>query len=220
MPVPKPRLLIVDDDPHITATLSSIFSRFGHEVQTAEDGFSALRSIRAAVPDILLSDLNMPNMSGFELLSVVRRRFPHIYVIAVSAAFTGSAVPEGLAADAFHAKGTGLTQLIELVKAATYPHHARPDSIPAVMVWVTRTGERSTEGPVPITCPECLRGFALSRRRVRSFTDTTLCPQCDATVPYGLIPAVELVQPPARDKPRVSASVCLPASSHAEPSGP
>ena len=53
----------------------------------AEDGFSALAEIRKEVPDILLSDLNMPRMSGFELLSVVRRRFPSIRTIAMSGAF-------------------------------------------------------------------------------------------------------------------------------------
>ena len=59
------------------------------------DGLSALIEIREEVPDILLSDLNMPAMSGFELLSVVRRRFPAIYVIAMSGMFTESPDPSG-----------------------------------------------------------------------------------------------------------------------------
>jgi len=221
MPVPKPRLLIVDDDPHITATLSSIFSGLGHQVHIAEDGFSALKSVRAEVPDILLSDLNMPNMSGFELLSVVRRRFPGVFVIAVSAAFTGDAVPRGLAADAFHAKGTGLTQLFELVKAATYPHHARSDAGAAVTVWVTHAGERSAGTPLSITCPECLRGFAISWHPMDFLVETTVCPQCDAAVRYGLVPAMDPVHPAVpRAKPVVSAAVHLPAASLAEAGGP
>ena len=57
-------------------------------MRSAEDGFSALEEIRRLTPDVLLSDLNMPHMSGFELLSVVRRRFPAIYAIAMSGAFS------------------------------------------------------------------------------------------------------------------------------------
>lgn len=50
--------------------------RFGFSVRTAEDGFTALQILREVLPDIILSDLRMPGMSGFELLSIVRRRFP------------------------------------------------------------------------------------------------------------------------------------------------
>ena len=54
------------------------------------------------MPDVIISDLGMPNMSGFELLSVVRRRFPHVPVIAISAKFDGS--PNGVIADGFFSK--------------------------------------------------------------------------------------------------------------------
>ena len=94
----KPKLLIVDDELSTRNLLTQIFSNMGHDVNSAEDGFSALEQIRAEVPDILLSDLNMPRMSGFELLSVVRRRIPEIYVIATSGAFRGDEVPHGIAA--------------------------------------------------------------------------------------------------------------------------
>jgi DNA-binding NarL/FixJ family response regulator len=49
----------------------------------------------------------MPEMSGFEFLSVVRRRFPRISVIASSGAYGSRAVPMGVLADAFYAKGDG-----------------------------------------------------------------------------------------------------------------
>ena len=59
-----------------------------------------------AASDLIISDLNMPQMSGFEFLSVVRRRFPDIPVIAVSGAYdSGDQVPGGVIADAFYSKG-------------------------------------------------------------------------------------------------------------------
>ena len=83
MPTEKANLLIVEDEPSTRESLSGILSEFGNRVRSAEDGFSALVEIQNNSPDIILSDLNMPGMSGFELLSVVRRRFPAIRVIAM-----------------------------------------------------------------------------------------------------------------------------------------
>src|SRR5580704_17236933 len=102
-------LVVVDDNPALTSVLSEIFKDYGYTVRTAADGFDALATIRDRAPDILISDLNMPRMSGFELLSIVRRRFPSIAVIAMSGAYSGMAVPKGIAADAFYAKGSTST---------------------------------------------------------------------------------------------------------------
>jgi CheY-like chemotaxis protein len=96
------KLLIVDDDPWIRASLSEVLPEVGFSVRSANDGFSALAEIRNEIPDILLSDLNMPGMSGFELLSVVHRRLPSIRAIAMSGAFSGNEVPSGVVADAYY----------------------------------------------------------------------------------------------------------------------
>jgi CheY-like chemotaxis protein len=112
MPDVKPTLLIVDDEESIRTSLSHVFTEFGHSVRSAADGFAALSEIQRNVPDILLSDLNMPGMSGFELLSVVRRQFPAIRLIAMSGAFADDEAPLCLAADAFYRKGSGLRELL------------------------------------------------------------------------------------------------------------
>lgn len=107
---------MVDDNPVLVSVLAEILKEPGREVRCASDGFAALAQIRARVPDILVSDLNMPGMSGFELLSVVQRRFPAIAVIAMSGSYSGSQVPDGVAADAFCAKGAGsVERLVEIV---------------------------------------------------------------------------------------------------------
>jgi CheY-like chemotaxis protein len=60
--------------------------------------------MRGALPDLIMTDLKMPNMSGFEFLSVVRRRFPQIPTIAISGKFQPPVEPLGIFADAFFAK--------------------------------------------------------------------------------------------------------------------
>src|ERR1035437_7712117 len=100
MPNRKAKVLVVDDEPLIRTTMSLVLGEMGYHVRSAEDGFCALREIHQEMPDILLSDLDMPGMSGFELLSVVGRRFPAVHKIAMSGAYFGSEVPCGASADA------------------------------------------------------------------------------------------------------------------------
>jgi CheY-like chemotaxis protein len=110
-------LLIVDDEPSARTTFSGIFTQFGYSVRSAEDASAALVEIRQGLPDILLADLNMPGISGFEMLSIVRERFPTIQVIAMSGDFSGIFIPPGVCADAFYEKGSRLGHLLQIVAA-------------------------------------------------------------------------------------------------------
>lgn len=85
-PVIKNRVLVVDDDESIRELFTLLLRKEGYEVTAAENGFDGLLKLKKLVPDVIISDLNMPKMSGFEFLSVVRRRFPEISVIASSGA--------------------------------------------------------------------------------------------------------------------------------------
>lgn len=60
----KTRVLVVDDEPVILETMAAILEGEGFVVRTAEDGFAALVTLRQTLPDIIISDLRMPNMSG------------------------------------------------------------------------------------------------------------------------------------------------------------
>jgi CheY-like chemotaxis protein len=75
-------VLIVDDEASIRDSTSMLLRSAGYVVRTAEHGFDALLQLGTLASDVIISDLNMPQMSGFEFLSVVRRRFPEIVVIA------------------------------------------------------------------------------------------------------------------------------------------
>jgi len=162
MPGAKVNLLIVDDEPSTRRALSEIFTELGYGVQSAEDGFTALVRIRQAPPDILLSDLNMPGISGFELLSAVRDRFPAIRAIAMSGDFSGIAIPSGVCAEAFYEKGSSLGYLLQIVEAAAnaerQPSLRHPGT--SMPVWIPSNGHNLYEAAhVTLTCPECLRTF-------------------------------------------------------------
>src|SRR5437868_14182685 len=154
------RILVVEDDDTVRYTFSTVLEREGYNVSTANDGFDALLHLQREVPDVILSDLNMPQMSGFELLSVVRRRFPHVMVVAASGAYTSSAVPEGVIADAFYAKGQeSAAKLLEIIAnlIRTGPMEHKGINAP---VWIPRNGTDHNGRPfVVLTCTECLRSF-------------------------------------------------------------
>jgi CheY-like chemotaxis protein len=120
----KRSVLLVEDDGDLRVILAAMLIQTGYQVRTAWDGVSALLEIETGVPDIIVSDLNMPRMSGFELLSTVRAEFPSIPLIAMSGAFSGTQVPEGVIADAFYEKGTHPVFLVGLVSAMTRPRVA------------------------------------------------------------------------------------------------
>jgi CheY-like chemotaxis protein len=66
------RVLVIDDDPHVTKFFRLLLGRWGHEVFTANDGASALQAAPGFLPDVALVDLSMPRMSGYELARRLR----------------------------------------------------------------------------------------------------------------------------------------------------
>ena len=77
-------VLIVDDDESMRGLLSRHLTRAGFEALQAVDGIDALAVLRDTLPKVIISDLQMPRMSGPEFIGVVRQRFPTIPVIALS----------------------------------------------------------------------------------------------------------------------------------------
>jgi len=177
------RLLVIDDEPLSRDLLQSSLSGAGYEVRIAKDGFAALAQMRGALPDLIVSDLKMPNMSGFEFLSIARRRFPQIPTIAVSGEFHAPIEPLGVLADPFLAKPFSLDELVakiaELLRDAPPRPAIKRDRAP---VWVPRNGEYYV-----ITCTDCLRSFstpAEKSARVLRELRTLECIFCDAHVKF------------------------------------
>ncbi len=191
MPETHTSLLIVDDEPSVRASMSQVLSAIGYQVRSAEDGFSALAEIRKEVPDILLSDLVMAGMSGHELLSVVRRRFPTVQVIAMSGAFSGDEVPSGVAADAFYQKGSSVGSLLKLLAGLPRAKRRVPRRPAAAVtpIWIQRGGSASDgETWVTIACPECLRTFPQPTGSSINLLRQADCIYCHSLISYGIVP--------------------------------
>jgi CheY-like chemotaxis protein len=101
----KPQILVVDDETSIRESLGLLLVASGYDVAEAENGVSAVLHLNRAVPDLIVTDLNMPYMSGIELISHVRSRYPSISIVAMSGHYEGDAVPAGIIADRFYPKG-------------------------------------------------------------------------------------------------------------------
>ncbi len=111
----KLQVLLVDDDEAIRESLKMFLTSSDYEVSTAENGRAALLKMNDRLPDLVISDLNMPQMSGYEFLSVIRQRFPQVLRVAMSGAHKGPSVPPGVAANAFFGKGENVLNLLEIV---------------------------------------------------------------------------------------------------------
>lgn len=184
------RILVVDDDAVVRRLAEEVLPGQGFDVRVAADGFEALHLLKHALPDLIIADLNMPRMTGFELLSIVRRRFPQIPVIAVSGEYSGPTMPSGLIADLFLEKGTYTpAELLQHILGLLQHSPPRPSPAKAehAPLWIPVNGRPY----YVLTCTECLRSFPISfkdrealghekrERRVQ-------CDYCEAEVKYFL----------------------------------
>jgi signal transduction histidine kinase len=83
--VEKERILIVDDEEPIREMISKIVNRFGYETAMAGNGKEALEALRHEPFTILITDIIMPEMDGFELMKAVHAEFPDIHIICMTA---------------------------------------------------------------------------------------------------------------------------------------
>ncbi len=177
------RILLVDDDPTIRKIGSTLLESKHYEVLCAEDGFEGLAALKRSLPDIIISDLRMPNMSGFEFLSVVRHRFPAIPVIVISGEFSGLSVPESVLADAFFPKGQYrveelFAKIVELLhQLPTRPRAGKPMK---AAVWVM-----NEKGMIAVTCTECLRTFPVPD--ALTGINEVECDFCSCTIRFEIV---------------------------------
>ena len=128
----KPRVLIVDDDLDALEMMQDLFDSKGYKSMTAVNGIDAITKIKAQEPDIILSDIRMPEMDGMELLKILTKEYPHIPVLMITAHGTIKTAVEAmkvgakdyilkpLSLDEILAKVERITQLNSLIKENEY----------------------------------------------------------------------------------------------------
>ena len=177
------RVLLADDDPLVRKLISGYLVAAGYVVRTAVDGLDALRKLREGRPDLIISDLNMPRMSGFEFLDIVRKRFPQIPVIVISA-IAADEMPKEVTADAYyHKNGFGFEPLLQTISDLTRKpplRIARPhvDNNPVQARW-------DGDGHYIIGCDDCLRAFSVPRApNIGRDEKWTVCMHCGKVVQF------------------------------------
>lgn len=118
-----PRVLVVDDDPIFRAIAQETLRSMAAEVVEAEDGQEALTLLGVQAFDLVITDINMPNRDGIELMFEMHRRWPEIKLVAISGG-TQKAGPDlflrtaGLLGAVTHSKPVPPKALLELVARA------------------------------------------------------------------------------------------------------
>lgn len=79
------RILVVDDEENTRIALTRLLSREGYDVQTAANGLEALNTLRRSSADLIITDLNMPEMNGLAFLRELNREYPTSNVIMITA---------------------------------------------------------------------------------------------------------------------------------------
>jgi len=78
------KILVIDDDHLVRYTLSKILSSSGHQVTTASDGQRAMTVLRDELPDVVITDIIMPEQEGIETIVKIRHDHPAVKIIAIS----------------------------------------------------------------------------------------------------------------------------------------
>ena len=89
-------VLVVDDEEMMRNLLDKILAREGYRVRTAEDGMAGLEALHQEPCDLVITDMKMPRMNGFELLKAIKSEFTNIGVIIMTAYGDTYAVKDAL----------------------------------------------------------------------------------------------------------------------------
>ncbi len=114
------RILIVDDEPNIVISLEFLMRREGYEVEIASDGEAAMKSLAESAPDLVLLDVMLPRMNGFEVCQQLRANpaWRAIKILVLTARGRDSEIARGLTlgADLYVTKPFSTKDLVAQVR--------------------------------------------------------------------------------------------------------
>jgi two-component system nitrate/nitrite response regulator NarL len=119
--LPPIRIAIVDDHQIVIEGLSLLLNTYPQFTIVAEatSGFDMLQQLHTALPDILITDIMMPDINGFKLAMTVRKDYPGIKIIALSMSEEGSLIARMIdeaKVEGYLPKAAGKTELIETIQ--------------------------------------------------------------------------------------------------------
>lgn len=94
----KKKILVVDDDPYILMSLEFLMKKNGYDVLVARNGTEAMNILREFLPDIVLLDIMMPDVNGYDICKYIRsvKKLDHTKVVFLSAKSTDADIKKGL----------------------------------------------------------------------------------------------------------------------------
>jgi two-component system KDP operon response regulator KdpE len=131
----EPRhVLVVDDEPQITRVLRTTLASHGYDVRVANDGETALEIMKDWTPDLVITDLSMPNMDGLALCRRVRQR-SQVPIIVLSVRGEEATKIQGLdaGADDYVTKPFSIDELLARIRANLRRAPGREDALPQVI---------------------------------------------------------------------------------------
>jgi len=115
----KRNILVVDDEPQITRVLQTTLTSQGYGIRTADDGQQALQEMKSWSPDLVITDLRMPNMDGLQLCRAIRAKSGvPIIVLSVKGEETIKVESLDAGADDYVTKPFNVNELLARVRAA------------------------------------------------------------------------------------------------------
>jgi DNA-binding response OmpR family regulator len=130
------KVLLADDEADIVEVMAKKVNEAGYQTVIAYDGEDAWRKIQSELPDMVLLDINMPGMNGFEVLNALRKNTPGnkwVPVIMVSARTELNDMQKSfdLEADHYITKPCGIEEVLKAIRlmAQLIPQHKAKDEI-------------------------------------------------------------------------------------------
>jgi DNA-binding NtrC family response regulator len=125
----KYRILFIDDEPAILKSLGDYFKKLGHEVDRADSGKAGIAAFERARPDVVVLDLKLPDMSGLDVLEVIRRKNATVLMLTGYGEVETAVEAMRLGAENFLSKPVDLKHLAQAVEKAAEKSALRVENV-------------------------------------------------------------------------------------------